>query len=217
VRGIRFSLKNLDVFRTQLRALYRAAARGPVRIMFPLVAHAAEVLEARAICAEVCAELSRQGLEHDPLAPIGAMIETPSAAMTADHIATVSDFLSVGTNDLIQYAFAADRDNDEVGDLYRPLHPAILRLLRFIFDSAAERGRAVSLCGEMAGEPRYTSMLIGLGLRAFSMPASQLPFVRSALRKVDVASAQRLARDSLQLTSDVEVAALVVERGGELQ
>jgi phosphoenolpyruvate-protein phosphotransferase (PTS system enzyme I) len=211
VRGIRFSLKNLDLFRTQLRALYRASARGPVRIMFPLVSHAAEVVQARAICAEVCAELSQKGVAHDPRGPVGAMIETPSAAMTADHIASVSDFMSVGTNDLIQYAFAADRDNDEVGDLYRPLHPSILRMLRFIFDSAAERGSALSLCGEMAGEPVYTSMLLGLGLRAFSMTASQLSLVRSELRKIDLASAQRLARDALQLASDVEIAALVAE------
>ena len=214
VRGIRFSLRRLDLFRTQLRALYRAAARGPVRIMFPLVSRAAEVQEARALCATVCAELSREGLAHDPHAPIGAMIETPSAALTADHVGAVSDFLSIGTNDLIHYAFAADRDNDEVADFYRPLHPAVLRLLRMVFDAAAEHRRPVSLCGEMAGDPRYTSILVGLGLRAFSMSAPQLPFVRSVLRKIDVASAQRLAHDALQMTSDADVAALITERTG---
>lgn len=212
LRGIRFSLRRLDLFRTQLRALYRAAARGPVRIMFPLVSRAAEVEEARAICVAVCAELSAEGLAHDPRAPVGAMIETPSAALTADHIAAVSDFLSIGTNDLIHYAFAADRDNDEVADFYRPLHPSVLRLLRMIFDGAAEHRRPVSLCGEMAGDPQYTTMLIGLGLRAFSMSAPQLPFVRSVLRKIDVASAQRLAHDASQLTSDTQVAALMAER-----
>jgi phosphotransferase system enzyme I (PtsI) len=216
VRGIRFSLRRLDLFRTQLRALYRAATYGPVQIMFPLVSRADEVQQARAICADVCAELTRQGLSHDACVPIGAMIETPSAALTADHVAAVSDFLSIGTNDLIHYAFAADRDNDDVVDLYRPLHPAILRLLRSVFDGAAAHGRPVSLCGEMAGDPRYTSMLVGLGLRAFSMIASQIPFVRSVLRTVDLASAQRLAHEALQLTSDVEVAALMTQRARRL-
>jgi phosphotransferase system enzyme I (PtsI) len=212
VRGIRFSLRRLDLFRTQLRALYRAAVHGPLKIMFPLVSRAAEVQEARAVCTEVCAELARQGLAHNPHVPVGTMVETPSAALTADHLAAVSDFLSIGTNDLVHYVFAADRDNDEVADLYRPLHPAILRLLRLIFDGAAARGRTVSLCGEMAGDPRYTGMLLGLGLRSFSMSASQLPFVRSALRKIELASAAELARQALELTSDVEVAALMAER-----
>jgi phosphotransferase system enzyme I (PtsI) len=170
------------------------------------------VQQARAICVDVCGELSRQGLAHDPRVPIGAMIETPSAALTADHVAAVADFLSIGTNDLVHYAFAADRDNDEVADLYRPLHPAVLRLLRGIFDGAAAHGRPVSLCGEMAGEPRYAWMLVGLGLRTFSMAAFQIPFVRSALRTIDLARAQRLARDALELTSDVDVAALMAER-----
>jgi phosphotransferase system enzyme I (PtsI) len=212
VRGIRFSLRRIDIFRTQLRALYRAAAGRPLRIMFPLVSSADEVQQARRVCVDVCAELERDGLAHDPSVLVGAMIETPSAALTADHIAAVSDFLSIGTNDLIHYAFAADRQNAEVAYLYRPLHPSILRMLRQVFDAAAAHDRSVSLCGDMAGDPRYTWMLLGLGLRTFSMTAPELPFVRSVVQRTELASAQRLASDALLLSSEVEIAALVRER-----
>jgi phosphotransferase system enzyme I (PtsI) len=215
LRGIRFSLRRPDLFRTQLRALYRAAASGPLRIMFPLVSHADEVRAARRLCTEVCAELTEEGLPHDATVQVGAMIETPSAALTADHLAEVCDFLSIGTNDLIQYTFAADRQNEEMASFYRPLHPAILRLLRQILDGAARFGRDVSLCGDMAADPRYTWILIGLGLRALSMTARELPFVRSVVQKSDLAEAQRLADDALVLHSDAEVQSLTRARMGD--
>ena len=214
LRGIRLSLRRPDLFRTQLRALYRAALRGPMRIMFPLVSSAAEMEQARAVCAEVCAELGHAGLAHDPRVALGAMIETPSAALTADHLAAVSDFLSIGTNDLIHYAFAADREDDAVAYLYRPMHPSILRMLRQIFDGAAERGCPVSLCGEMAADPHYTWILLGLGLRAFSMTASALPVLKSVVRKTDLAAARALASDALRLKSEDDIAALTAARMG---
>jgi len=149
---------------------------------------------------------------HQADVPLGAMIETPSAALTADHLAAASDFLSIGTNDLIHYAFAADRQNEDVAYLYRPLHPSILRMLLQVVDAAGARGRALSLCGDMAGDPRYTWILLGLGLRALSMTAPELPFVRAVVQKSELASARRLADDAFGLDSDVAIEALARER-----
>jgi phosphotransferase system enzyme I (PtsI) len=212
MRGIRYSLRRIDVFRTQLRALFRAAASSPMRIMFPLVSSSDEVYEARRLCLEVCGELSRAGVPHGSGIPVGAMIETPSAALTADHIAAVADFVSLGTNDLVHYAFAADRQNQQVAYLYRPLHPSILRLLRQVLDTTAARGCPISLCGDMAGDPRFTWLLLGLGLRTFSMAAPQLPFVRSVVQRSALPDALRLASDALLLESDVAIAALASDR-----
>jgi phosphotransferase system enzyme I (PtsI) len=188
--------------------LYRAAVVGPLRIMFPLVSCVTEVREARRICAEVCRELAAEGVAHDSRVEIGAMIETPSAMLTADHIAAACDFVSVGTNDLIQYAFAADRQSEETAYLYRPLHPAILRGLRQVFDAVG----SVSVCGDMAGDPAYTWILLGLGLRSFSMTARQLPFVKSLLRKSTRAEAEEFTTQALALTSHEEVEELVLDR-----
>lgn len=208
MRGIRFSLHHPEIFRTQLRALFRAAVAGPLRILFPLVSSVSEIREARALCSQVCAELFAQGVSHDPRVPLGAMIETPSAVLTADHLAAESDFLSVGTNDLIQYAFAADRQNEEMTYLYQPLHPCILRALQQIFAAAEPRGCPVSVCGDMAGDPANAWALLGLGLRSFSMTAIDIPFVRSLLRETALPAAQQLAREALLLTCADDVAAL---------
>jgi phosphoenolpyruvate-protein phosphotransferase (PTS system enzyme I) len=216
LRGIRFSLRRRDLFRTQLRALYRAAARGPLQIMFPLVSSATEIRDARRICLQVCAELLAEGAPHDPRAPIGAMIETPSAVLTADHIAAACDFMSVGTNDLIQYAFAADRQNEEMAYLYRPLHPSILRALQQVFAAAAAATScSVSVCGDMAGDPAHAWVLLGLGLRSFSMTTRQIPFVKSVLLKTELALAEQFAKDALLLTDADDVEALVTARLGE--
>ncbi|HEX6839625.1 MAG TPA: phosphoenolpyruvate--protein phosphotransferase [Polyangia bacterium] len=213
VRGIRFSLDRQDIFRTQLRALYRAAAVGPLRIMLPLVSRVIEMREARRICDRVCEELARERIDHDPRAPLGAMIETPSAVFTADHIVAESDFISVGTNDLIQYAFAADRQNESMAYLYQPMDPAVLRALAQVF-AAAAAGRPVSVCGDMAGDPWNTWLLVGLGLRSFSMAMPELAFVKSVIRKTEVPLAEELARAALALTSAEEVAALASARFG---
>jgi phosphotransferase system enzyme I (PtsI) len=214
LRGIRLSLRRRDLFRTQLRALYRAAAFGPLRILFPLVSTVTEVRDARHVCAEVCDALAADGLPHDPHALVGAMIETPSAVLTADHIAAACDFLSVGTNDLIQYAFAADRKNEEMAYLYQPMHPSVLRALRQIFLAAAGADRPVSVCGDMAGDPAHTWILLGLGLRAFSMTARQLPFVKSMVRRAVLTHAEEIAAAALRLTSHDEVEALALARLG---
>ncbi len=145
VRAIRFSLRRLDIFRTQLRALYRASTAGPLRIMFPLISGVAELIKAQTICSEIREELAREGIAFDPQVPIGAMIETPSAAVTTDHLAEHCDFFSIGTNDLIQYTFAADRENQEVDHLYHPLHPALLRLLKKAIEGAPRASRSRSV------------------------------------------------------------------------
>ena len=214
MRGIRFSLDRPDIFRTQLRALYRASAVGPMRIMLPLVSRVTEVRAARRICARVCEELARERVRHDARTPLGAMIETPSAILTADHFAAECDFLSVGTNDLIQYAFAADRQNEDMAYLYQPMHPSILRALAQVFAAAAAVDKPLSVCGDMAGDPWNTWLLIGLGLRSFSMAAPELPFVKSVVRKTDRAEAEELARAALAVTSAEEVAALASARFG---
>ena len=214
MRGVRFSLERQDIFRTQLRALYRAAAVGPLRIMLPLVSRVSEMREARRICARVCEELALERSAYDERAPLGAMIETPSAVFTADHIAAECDFISVGTNDLIQYAFAADRQNEDMAYLYQPMHPSILRALAQVFAAAAAAGRPVSVCGDMAGDPWNTWLLIGLGLRSFSMAMPELAFVKSVILKTELPQAEELARAALALTSAEEVAALASARFG---
>jgi phosphotransferase system enzyme I (PtsI) len=211
IRSLRYSLRQTDVFRAQLRALYRASAHGPIRIMFPLVSTATELSEALAICSDVREELAREGVPFDPAVPLGAMIETPSAALTADHLARRVDFLSVGTNDLIQYAFAADRDNDDVAYLYRPLHPAVLRLLRLVVDAAAANQCPLSVCGDMASHPTYALVLVGLGLRDLSMGARVLPAVKSAIRRVRLEQAQALVAQALELDSESDVETLISE------
>lgn len=209
VRSIRLSLIRRDVFRTQLRALYRAAVIGPVRILLPLVSGVTELAQARKICREVCAELARDGLAHDPTVPIGAMIETPSAALTVDHLARVCDFFSIGTNDLIQYAFAADRDNEQVGHLHQPHHPAVLRLLKLICEAANAAGKPLALCGDMAGQPMLTLLLLGLGLRDLSMTPRQIAFVKAVVRASSLREAEELAGRALALGSEIEVEQLL--------
>src|SRR5205085_2068333 len=141
--------------------------------MFPLVTGIAELRTAQKTCAEIREELAREGIAFNPEVPIGAMIETPSAAVTTDHLSDCCDFFSIGTNDLIQYAFAADRENPDVGHLYHPLHPAVLRLLRQAVDGATRAGKPISICGDMAGDPAFTWVLLGLGVRELSMAPHQ--------------------------------------------
>jgi phosphoenolpyruvate-protein phosphotransferase (PTS system enzyme I) len=210
VRSIRFSLQRPDIFRTQLRALYRAAAIGPVRILFTLISGVTELRQVREVCREVRAELAAEGVPHDPTIPIGAMIETPSAALTVDHLARACDFFSIGTNDLIQFAFAADRENEEVGHLYHPLHPAVLRSLKQIIEAARAADRPVSLCGDMAGDPTLTWILLGLGLTDLSMAPQHIAAVKTVIRGTRLTEAVDLAAQALALGSEVEVEALVL-------
>jgi phosphoenolpyruvate-protein phosphotransferase (PTS system enzyme I) len=215
IRSSRFLLLRPEILKRQLRALYRASSVGPLRFMFPLVSGVTELKKLRAVCDEVRSQLRDDKVVHDPATALGVMIETPSAALTADHLARHCDFLSVGTNDLIQYAFAADRENDEVSYLYQPLHPAILRTLRALTDAARAAGVTISICGDMAGNPFLTLVLVGLGFRELSMDPDRLPLVKAVVRGSSLLEAEALATDALALGSEVEVEELVRNRLGD--
>lgn len=209
LRSIRYSLHQRDVFRAQLRALYRAAATGPLRILFPMVSGLAELRAARAICDEVCADLAREGKPHDAKAAIGVMIETPAAVFIADALAAECDFLSIGTNDLIQYSLAANREDEHVGYLYRPLHPAILRALRQIVEAGRRTGKPIYMCGDMAGDPLSAWVLLGLGLRGLSMAPRQIPILKAIVRETRLADAQALVARIMAMATEGEIEAAV--------
>ena len=211
VRAIRFSRRRPDIFRTQMRALYRASAVGPLRIMFPLVSGISELDEAQRACAGIVEELAREGVAVARDVPIGVMIETPSAALTTDHLARRSSFFSIGTNDLLQYTFAADRENEEVEYLYHPLHPAFLRLLKSAIDGARGAGRPIAVCGDVAGDPAFTWVLLGLGVRSLSMSPRFIPAVKSVIAASTLGEMEALVAQALSLHSEVQVEELVLE------
>nr|WP_207168427.1 phosphoenolpyruvate--protein phosphotransferase [Thiocystis violacea] len=191
LRALRLCLKEPALFRPQLRAILRAAALGPVRLMLPLVTNVQEIDTVLALLAELKRELHAQGLAYDDDLPVGAMIEVPAAALAARAIARRVDFLSIGTNDLAQYTLAVDRLDDSVNYLFDPIHPAILRLIRMIIDAGNGAGIAVSMCGEMAGDTRFTRLLLGMGLREFSMQPGAILDVKEILLQVDTEDLQR--------------------------
>jgi len=202
LRGLRLGLANPDVLRTQMRALVRASAHGPLRIMFPFVTAVEEVRDARRILSEVVSGFSR----IDPAQiKVGAMIEVPSAALAADLLAPEVDFFTIGTNDLIQFCLAVDRTDDRVSDLYEPLHPAVLRLIRMVRRAAARHRIPVSLCGEMASDPALVGLLIGLGLTEFSMTPGAIPIVRHVIEELSATEARRLAGHALRLSTAAEI------------
>lgn len=207
LRGLRLGLANPEVLRTQLRALVRASAHGPLRIMFPFVTAVEEVRDARKILADVVAGLSRThpGLIDPSRIKVGAMIEVPSAALAADLLAPEVDFFTIGTNDLIQFCLAVDRTDDRVSDLYEPLHPAVLRLIRTVRRAAARHRIPVSLCGEMASDPALVGLLVGLGLTEFSMTPGAIPIVRHVIEELNAAEAKRLAGHALRLATAAEI------------
>jgi phosphotransferase system enzyme I (PtsI) len=210
MRGIRLSLAMDDMFQAQLRALLRAAARGPLRIMFPFVSGLEELRAARAAVIRA-AEALRAGGENVPPVPIGVMIEVPSAAITADLLAEEADFFSIGTNDLIQYCLAVNRTDERVSGLYEPLHPAIVRTLRQVARAARRRGIPVSVCGEMAADPVVLTLLIGLGLTEFSMAPTAIPLAKQALRGLHAEDAVKVAARAIRARTAVEVEQLLVD------
>jgi len=182
LRAIRLCLSEPSLFKPQLRAILRAAVHGDVQMMIPMLSSLPELEQSLSLIREVCAELEREGAAFNPTIPIGGMIEVPAAAIAADLFAQKLDFLSIGTNDLIQYTLAIDRVDDSVNYLYDPLHPSVLRLVRNIIQAGDQANIPVSMCGEMAGDPVFTRLLMGLGLRQFSMEPSQLLEIRQQIR-----------------------------------
>lgn len=198
LRAIRLCLRNLNLFRPQLRAILRASALGPTRLMVPMLSNSQELMQVLELIAETRRDLDRDGLAYAPDMPIGGMIEVPAAALTADFFAAHLDFLSIGTNDLIQYTLAIDRIDDEVNYLYDPLHPAVLALIHRVIEAGAKAGIPVSMCGEMAGDPQYTRLLLGLGLRDFSMLPTTLLEVKSIITHSDCQQLRPLTTALLQ-------------------
>lgn len=207
LRSIRLSLRDSTLFRTQLRAILRASTLGDVRIMFPLVATLGEFRRARTILDEVAAELVAEGHPVRPDLPVGAMIEVPAAAVMADQLAKEVDFFSIGTNDLIQYALAVDRTDEAVADLYNAADPAVLRLIAMVVEAGDKHGVEVDVCGAMGGEPLYTMLLLGMGLRRLSMPPHQLPEVKRVIRAIDLDQARAVAAEALRLDTAESVVA----------
>lgn len=199
-RAIRFLLKEEAILKMQLRAILRAAQYGNVSLMFPMISGITELQEAKRIVEEVRNELRKSGEKFGEV-KVGCMIEVPSAAITADLLAQACDFLSIGTNDLSQYALAVDRGNHYMSSLYSPSHPSVLRLIRNVVFEAKKVGIPVTLCGEIAADPRFTALLIGLGVQELSVAARYLPVVRNAICKISLVEAQALAEKALGLTT----------------
>jgi phosphotransferase system enzyme I (PtsI) len=211
-RGIRFALFHPEVFRTQIRAIYRASAHGKVRMMFPMVSTQSELARAQQLCADVEEELRSRGVPFDADLEIGLMIETPSAVWISDVLARQSKFLSIGTNDLIQYTLAMDRDNERLSHLYEPLEPSVLRSIHHTIEAGHRAGRWVGICGEMAGDPRTAILLVGLGVDELSMSCYDLPRVKAALRSVRHEDAREIAARALELSAAGAVKELLRQR-----
>jgi phosphoenolpyruvate-protein phosphotransferase (PTS system enzyme I) len=210
LRGLRLSLSFEEVFQAQLRALLRAAVHGPLRIMFPFVTGVEELRAARTAVTQAREALRARGLAI-PDVPIGIMIEVPSAALTIDLLADEADFVSIGTNDLIQYLLAVDRTDDRVSAMYAPLHPAILRVLRHVARGARRRGLPVSVCGEMAADPVLLPLLTGLGLREFSMTPAAIPIAKQVVRGLRISDTTRLAGRALKAATSADVEKVLAE------
>ena len=198
LRGIRLSMSRREIFRTQLRAILRASGYGPLRVLLPMISGREEIRAARALMDEVANELRAEGQAIASHIPLGAMIEVPSAAIALTTFIREIDFLSVGTNDLVQYVLAADRNNEYLGDLYSPLHPALLHLLHDVLRTGARHDKPVAICGEMAGDPSFTPLLLALGLEEFSLHPGTLLEVRRAIRAVNLGELRTQARSLLR-------------------
>lgn len=204
-RSIRLCLQNLQLFKTQLRAILRASVDGPVRIMFPLISSIMELRQAKMILTEVMEDLDEQGLEFRNKIPVGIMIEVPSAAIQAKALAAECDFFSIGTNDLIQYTVAVDRSNERIASLYSGAHPAVIQLIRDVVRAANRAKIDVSICGEMGGEPEFIPLLLGLGLRSLSVTPPALLETKRVVRAVTINQCQRIARKVMAMDSDREI------------
>jgi phosphotransferase system enzyme I (PtsI) len=205
LRSVRLCLQNLTLFKTQMRAILRASAFGAVRIMFPMISTLLELRQCKMLLAEVKEDLEEEGVAFNSKLPIGTMIEVPSAAIMAEQLAREVDFFSVGTNDLIQYTLAADRNNETVASLYSPGDPAVLRLLEGVVKAAARYDIEVNVCGEMSGDPLYTMLLLGLGVRQLSVTPHTIPEIKKMIRSVTVAESVAVAREAMRLETARDV------------
>jgi phosphotransferase system enzyme I (PtsI) len=206
LRSLRLTLQNLPLFKTQLRAILRAALLGDVRVMFPLVSTLLELRQAKMILADVIEDLEEQGIACNPKVQVGMMVEVPSAALMADEFAEEVDFFSIGTNDLIQYTLAVDRANPAVANLYSSADPSLFRLIRMVLNAAEKHEVSVSVCGQMSSDPIYTPLLVGMGLRELSVTPQAIPAIKQAVRCLTVPQAREIAEhaQTLEVARDVE-------------
>ena len=209
-RAIRFCLEERDIFRAQLRAILRASTEGNVKIMYPMISGIGELDKANALLEEYKAELRAENIPFDENIHIGAMIEIPSAAVAADALAKRVKFFSLGTNDLIQYSLAVDRLNEKIAHLYEPTHPAVVRLIKLTADAAHRAGIWCGVCGEMAGDPALTPLLLGLGVDELSTAPSLVPQIKFLIRRLNMEQAKALADFALNCESGAEI----LERSG---
>jgi phosphotransferase system enzyme I (PtsI) len=205
LRSVRLCLRNLTLFKTQMRAILRASAFGNVRIMFPMVSTLLELRHCKMILAEVKEDLEEEGIAFNRKLPIGTMIEVPSAAILAEQLAREVSFFSIGTNDLVQYTLAADRTNETVASLYNPGDPAVLWLLERVVQAAGKNRIDVSVCGEMSGEPIYTMLLLGMGLRQLSVTPHNIPEIKKIIRSITIEEANQVARETLRMETARDV------------
>ncbi|MEK7812318.1 MAG: phosphoenolpyruvate--protein phosphotransferase [Candidatus Desantisbacteria bacterium] len=212
LRAIRLCLKYPEIFKVQIRAILRASNYGRVQIMFPLISEIEEFQQAKLILLSAMEELEQENIPFDRNIQIGIMIETPSAALIADRLAKEVDFFSIGTNDLIQYTMAIDRVNEDVSALYKPFHPAILRLIKMTIDAAHNEGKWVGMCGEMAGDPFFTVLLLGLGLDEFSMSGSSIAKIKKIIRAIRLDEAKTFAEKIMKMTSAADVQEVLEEK-----
>lgn len=215
-RAIRLSLQRPDMFKTQLRAILRASPGAHIHLMFPMISTLEELREARRCLEEVKTSLRREHDAFDEGMPVGMMVEVPAAALIVDLFAPEVDFFSIGTNDLIQYAVAVDRVNERVASLYQPTHPAILRMLRDVLAAALRTGRPTAVCGEMSSDPLYTLLLLGLGLREFSVVPPAAPEIKKLIRSVTFDEAKAIAQRALEMTDAKAIAHFLQERTREI-
>ena len=210
LRAIRLGLQDRRLLDPQLAAMLRAASEGPLRILLPMISNAGEIRKVREAMDQVARRLRRRGVRlPKALPPLGAMIEVPGAALAADSLAAEADFFAIGTNDLVQYTLAIDRSDEQVAHLYNPLHPAVLRLIQFAVEAALRRSMPISICGEMAGEPRFSALFLGLGLRNLSMAPRNIPRVKQRIRSLDMVAATRRARAIMDQSDTVRIASLL--------
>ncbi len=211
-RAIRFCLERVDIFKTQLRAILRASVHGNLKLMYPMISSVDEIISANAVLDEAKEELLRDGLPFEENFEIGAMIEVPSAAMTADIIARHVDFFSIGTNDLIQYTLAVERTNDRIAHLYQPCHPGVLRLVKRTIDAGHEQDIWVGMCGEMAAEPAIAMLLVGMGIDELSTSAIAVPKIKKVIRSISYAEAVDFAREVLTFDRADKIREMADER-----